>query len=240
MDHIPPLLAVIIPAYNEERTLRQLVERVLAVDIPKEIVIVNDGSTDDTDSIAYLMASMHPNIRRLTLHQNHGKGYAVRMALLSGFKADIVLIQDADLELDPEDYYDICRPFVDPTVSVVYGSRFLGHGYWSTAQGPFWSRMANMLLAAAVNILWPGTGLTDEATSYKAFRWRALAMLPLTCTGFEFCPEVTGMALNRGYTIHEVPIAYHPRTRSDGKKVRLRDAFVAFATLLRVKFHDNR
>lgn len=234
---IPPVLSVIIPAYNEERTLRQLVERVLAINVPKEIIIVNDGSTDDTDSIAYLMASTHGNIRRLTLIRNHGKGYAVRMALLSGIKGDIVLIQDADLELDPEDYYDILRPFRDPEVEVVYGSRFLKHGYFAPNLGPPLSRLCNLLLAAVVNLLWWGSGLTDEATSYKAFRWSTLALLPLTCTGFEFCPEVTALCLNRGITIHEVPIAYHPRTRSDGKKVRLRDAFQAFWTLIRVKIH---
>lgn len=233
-------LSVIIPVYNEESTVGELLEKVLAVDIPKEIVVVDDGSHDRSIEIVRQKADASDNVIRVETNEiNVGKGAAIRRGILH-VTGDVVLIQDADLELDPQEYKLIMEPFLNAEADVVYGSRFRNRGYFFYyRQIPFLSRLVNWLLALTVNILWPGARITDEATAYKAFRASLLKSLHLRCNGFEFCPEVTAKILNRGIKIKEVPITYHPRTVKEGKKVTWKDGVKAFYTLFKYRFFER-
>lgn len=233
-------LSVIIPVYNEESTVGELLEKVLAVDIPKEIIVVDDGSHDRTIEIVRQKAAATDQVVKVQSNEiNVGKGAAIRRGLLH-VTGDVVLIQDADLELDPNEYYQIMELFERGEADVVYGSRFRNRGYfWHYRQVPFLSRLVNWLLAGTVNLFWPGAGITDEATAYKAFRTSLIKSLPLKCNGFEFCPEVTARILNRGIKIREVPIAYHPRTVKEGKKVTWKDGVKAFYTLFKYRFLER-
>jgi glycosyltransferase involved in cell wall biosynthesis len=235
MEHPAPLtLSVIIPVYNERATIGTLIDHVNRVAVPKEIIVVDDGSRDGTaDILKQKLAGHAVNLVHTSL-VNLGKGASIRCGM-EFVRGDIVIIQDADLELDPEDYHRILAEF-DAGADVVYGSRFLGRGYFRAfpaVQLP--NKLANFLLAWAVRLLW-GVKITDEATSYKAFRAAVIKSLDLRCVGFEFCPEVTAKVLNRGYRIHEVPIRYHPRTIEEGKKVRWFDGVKALYVLLKYRF----
>lgn len=233
-------LSVIIPVYNEESTIGELLEKVLAVDIPKEVIVVDDGSRDSSIDIIREKASHTSQIIKVKSNEvNVGKGAAIRHGILYA-TGDVVLIQDADLELDPEEYHLLVAPFKSGVADVVYGSRFRDRGYFIYYKKvPFMSRLVNFLLALTVNIFWPKAKITDEATAYKAFRTDLLKSLPLKCNGFEFCPEVTARILNRGIKIREVPITYHPRTVKEGKKVSWKDGVKAFWTLFKYKFLER-
>jgi glycosyltransferase involved in cell wall biosynthesis len=224
-------VSIIMPVYNEFSTFRQVLERVRNAPLPagcsKEIVVVDDGSTDgttqalDEEQCAGLVTGHH-NIR------NAGKGTAIRtgLRLASG---DVILIQDGDLEYDPNDYAAILEPIVRGEADVVYGSRFLGRPV-----GMAWkNHLANRILTFAANLLY-GARITDEATAYKAFRASILRQIPLECRRFEFCPEVTAKLRRRGIDIREVPIHYNGRGIQEGKKIRARDGFEALWTLLRL------
>jgi len=223
-------LSVIIPVYNEESTVSEVIERVKAVPYEKEIIVVDDGSTDAT-AARLSDAGGHPVVTIFTSPVNFGKGAAVRIGL-AHVTGDIVVIQDADLELSPEEYPRLLEPILRGQADIVYGSRFLrgrDRVSWRTY-------LANRLLACWVNLLY-GSRLTDEATAYKVFRASVIKTLPLKCIGFEFCPEVTAKLLRSGYTVAEVPIGYRPRLPSEGKKVSyLRDGLKAAWTLLRLRF----
>lgn len=232
----PPLtLSVIIPVYNERATIAALIDKVNRVAIPKEIIVVDDGSRDGTaDILKQKLAGHAVNLVHTSL-VNLGKGASIRFGM-EFVHGDIVIIQDADLELDPEDYHRILAAFASERVDVVYGSRFLERGYFRAfPEVRFGNKLANFLLAWAVRILWR-VKITDEATAYKAFRTAVIKSLDLRCVGFEFCPEVTAKVLNRGYRIHEVPIRYHPRTIAEGKKVRWFDGVKALYVLLKYRF----
>lgn len=230
-------LSVIIPVYNEESTVGELLEKVLAVDIQKEIIVVDDGSRDSSIDIVREKAALTDQIVKVKSNEvNLGKGAAIRRGI-DHVTGDIVLIQDADLELDPEEYHKLLEPFESGDAEVVYGSRFLNRGYFFHIKNiPFPSRLANFLLALTVNILWPRAEITDEATAYKVFKSDLLKSIPLQCNGYEFCPEITAKILNRGIRIYEMPISYHPRTVKEGKKATWKDGFRAFWTLLRCRF----
>ncbi len=221
-------ITILIAVYNEERYVEQLLNRVCARPEPYEIVIVNDGSCDNTLAILEKMRGLDARIRILSLPQNSGKGCAIREGLAKT-TGDIIIIQDADLEYSPEDYPQLLAPFSDPAVEVVYGSRCLSPGnkfsYLSFAAG-------GRLLTFLTNLLY-FSRITDEPTGYKAFRAGVLKGLRLTSRGFEFCPEVTAKVLRKGVRIHEVPISYCPRTFSEGKKIRFRDGLIAIWTLLK-------
>jgi glycosyltransferase involved in cell wall biosynthesis len=227
-----PLLSVLVPVYNEPRTLETLLQRVLAVPIDKEVLVVDDGSSDGTSEVLRDLASRLP-IRAFYHDRNRGKGRAIRTALAEA-RGEIVIIQDADLEYDPEDYPRLVEPIVRGETNVVYGSRYL------TGENdlPFTHyKVAVLALNGLANLLY-GTRLTDEATCYKVFRRELLLSLPLRCERFEFCPEVTARVAKRGERIVELPISYHYRTRAQGKKIGWRDGLEAFATLIRYRFGD--
>lgn len=222
-------LSVIVPVYNEAGTVAELVGRVLRSPVVTEVVVVDDGSTDGTKEILRSLAG-HPKLKAVLHERNRGKGAAIRTGI-ERITGELAIIQDADLEYDPEDYEAIVREFEDPTVAVVYGSRRL------LRTNPISSPMfllGGVTLTWITNLLY-GTRLTDEPTCYKAFRTALLRSLPLTCTGFEFCPEVTALVARRGIRIREVPIRYYPRKTSEGKKIRARHWFEAVGTLLRMR-----
>ncbi len=224
------LVSVIIPAFNEEHTIRQVIEVVHSLPIEKQIIVVNDGSTDGTYKVLEELQAVHP-LTVVHCEENSGKGFAIRQGL-PHVKGEAVVIQDADMELCPTDLVDLLKPFERDEAQVVYGSRFLkGRGNAS-----FHNFIANRLLAIYTNLLY-GCQITDESTGYKAFSTELITRLNLTCEGFEFCPEVTAKILRIGYRIYEVPVSYFPRTKKEGKKLRFwSDGLFAAWTLLKYRF----
>lgn len=223
--------SIIIPVYNEFHTLPQVLLRVRNAKLPagwsKEIIVVDDGSTDGSGHLLDQHACETLSVHHSVL--NFGKGTAIRVGLARA-TGDIVLIQDGDLEYDPDDYEKIMQPILEGRAQVVYGSRFLGG-----VKGMHWKNwLANKLLAAAANLLFRAA-ITDEATAYKAFHSSVLRRMKLECRRFEFCPEVTAKVRRLGYPIHEVAISYNPRGIAEGKKIRAWDGFHAVWTLLRYR-----
>jgi dolichol-phosphate mannosyltransferase len=228
-------VTILIPVYNEFRTFPQVLERVLRAPLPegctKEIIVIDDGSTDGTSRMIADFARAG-TIRAQHSATNSGKGMAIRtgLALATG---DVVLIQDGDLEYDPDDYARLIEPIFAGEADVVYGSRFPGARNMELR-----NRIANAILTAAANLLF-GAHITDEATAYKAFRVPLLRSLNLECKRFEFCPEVTAKLCRLGIRIHEVPIRYNARGIAEGKKIRARDGSEALWTLLRYRFTSS-
>lgn len=229
-------LSVIIPVYNEATTLEEIIKRVRATGLAYEIIVVDDGSGDESPVIVrQLQFAAEPHLTVLQHQKNCGKGAAIR----TGLKAvigDLVLVQDADLEYDPTDYVNLLEPFKqDATVSVVYGSRNLRRNPKSS-QMFYWGGRA---LSWITNWLY-GSHITDEATGYKVVRTELLRGVGLETNGFEFCPELTAKLLQRGVTIYEVPISYQPRTRQEGKKIQWYDGAIAIWTLVKYRFFSDR
>jgi glycosyltransferase involved in cell wall biosynthesis len=226
-------VTIIIPVFDEERTIGEVIDRVMAVDfgeLEKEIVVADDGSTDQTHAIAMARAQRHPGlIRMATAPSNNGKGAAIRMGLAHA-TGDILVLQDADLELDPADLPLVIEPLVTRKYDVVYGSRFLRR----FASVPSTTRLANGFLTLLTNLLF-GSHLTDMETAYKAFRRETLEGVTLESDGFEIEPELTAKFLRRRITIFEVPIRYVPRTTGQGKKIRWSDGLKAIGALIRYR-----
>jgi glycosyltransferase involved in cell wall biosynthesis len=229
-------LSVIIPVYNEESTLEEIIARVRATGLAYEIIVVDDCSVDNSPAIlTRLQHNGQPSLRLLRHERNRGKGAAIRtgLALVTGH---LVLVQDADLEYDPADYPALLAPFANPSVRVVYGSRNLQHNPRST-QAFYWG---GRLLSWITNWLY-GSRITDEATGYKVIQTDLLRSIGLETDGFEFCPEVTAKLLQRGVPIQEVPISYYPRTWAEGKKIQWYDGLTAIWTLTKYRFfYRNR
>jgi dolichol-phosphate mannosyltransferase len=230
-------VSVIIPVYNEFRMFTEVLRRVHRSPLPepclKEIIVINDGSTDGTAAVINEYAQAGHIIAHHLL-ENSGKGSAIR-AGLSLASGEIVIIQDGDLEYNPDDYAVLIEPILKGEADCVYGSRFLGEPYGMQAK----NRIANWVLTRTANLLY-NARLTDQATAYKAFRTSVLRQLHLTCCRFEFCPEVTAKLRRLQYSIKEIPIRYNARGIADGKKIRARDGFEALWTLLRYRFARRR
>jgi glycosyltransferase involved in cell wall biosynthesis len=225
-------LSVLIPAYNERSTIRELLRQVQAVElggIEREIIVVDDGSTDGTRE-ALLAEDGRHGVRVLVHERNRGKGAAVQTALRQA-TGDILLIQDADLEYDPQDYPRLLRPILAGKAKVVYGSRFLGEHKAMY----FWHAVGNKLLTLLTNVLYDTT-LTDMETGFKVFTREVAMTLRLRQPRWGFDPEITSQILRRGYRIYEVPISYSGREYHEGKKITWRDSGVVLLTLLRYRF----
>ena len=226
-------VSFIVPVYNEERNVLEVIRRLQALDVPKQIIVVDDGSFDSTPELLRTFENA-PDVVVLTSKLNYGKGTAIRLGL-SHVTGDIVAIQDGDLEYNAQDYIKIIERFSDPNVSVVYGSRFKKGLH---AEMPWRYRVGNLVLRSLANLLY-GANITDEATAYKAFRRDLITSIPLSCKRFEFCPEITAKLRKRGHVIHEVPIDYNPRNAAQGKKIKAKDGLIAIATLVRLRFSES-
>lgn len=225
-------LSVIVPAYNESATIAVLLARVLAVDMDKDVIVVDDGSTDDTRTIVETFAAR--GVRLLAHAGNRGKGAAVRTGLRAANGA-VVIIQDADLEYDPSDYRQVCQPIFDGIADVVYGNR------WHHGTGVSYQRylLGGRMLTLVTNLLYQA-GISDEPTCYKAFRTSVIRRIRLCSDGFDFCPEVTAKVRRLGYKIHEAPISYQPRTFEQGKKIRWIDGLIALYVLAKYRVWPRR
>lgn len=211
---------MVIPVYNEEHSIEQVIRKVQSVPVQKEIIVVDDASSDRTPEILRAL----PGIRVLTHSQNRGKGAAVRTGL-NNARGEVVIIQDADLEYDPEDYPRLIAPFKDPECVAVFGSRFRGRGLFLLR-----SRLANIFLNFFTNALF-GSKITDMETGYKAIRRRVFQQLELSANRFDIEPEITAKLLRRHLRIVEVPIHYTARV--EGKKIGWRDGLAALLCLIK-------
>lgn len=225
-------LSIVIPAYNEERFIGTLLEQIRAVDLAalgvgKEIIVVDDCSADRTADIA----AAFPDVRLHRLPVNGGKGGAVRagLALATG---DYVIIQDADLEYDPQDYIPMMRALLDRRGDVVYGSRYLSRGRHG---GQSWTAYLGGRSLSLICRIFTGTYLTDTVTALKLFPRALLAGLDLRTSGFELDHEITAKVLARGLRIVEVPVRYYPRSRDEGKKIGARDWWIGMRTFARFR-----
>ncbi len=221
-------LSIVMPVYNERRTIATILERIDAVALPvrKEIVVVDDGSTDGTRE--FLQGLDRPDVRVFLQPENRGKGAALHRGIAEA-RGDIIVVQDADLEYDPHEYGQLIAPILDGRADVVFGSRFLG--------GPhrvmfFWHYLANVAFTTLSNIF-TDLNLTDMETCYKAFRTEVVRSITLREERFGFEPEFTAKVAHRGYRIYEVPISYSGRSYEEGKKIGVRDAFAALGCILR-------
>lgn len=224
-------VSVIMPVWNEESTIAEIVRRVLAVPLEMELLIVDDASTDGT--AAELERLSDPRIRLLRHPQNRGKGAAIRTAIPHA-TGEVVVIQDADLEYDPAQIPALIQPIEQGSADVVYGSRFLG--------GPhrvhlYWHYVANQVLTMLSNLL-NNLNLTDMETCYKCVRRDMLQAIPLRSDRFTIEPEITAKLARRGARFYEIPISYHGRDYSQGKKIRWRDGVEAFWAVLRYRLGD--
>jgi len=226
-------VSVVIPVYNEVSTIREIVVRVQAVDLNKEIIIVDDGSTDGTRELLQEITLSHENVRVLYHDRNQGKGAALRTGFESA-TGDVVIIQDADLEYDPREYPVLLEPILDGRADIVYGSRFLG--------GPhrvlfFWHYLGNKFLTLLSNAL-TNLNLTDMETCYKVFKREVLNDIRLKSNRFGFEPEFTAKIAKKDFRIYETSISYSGRTYAEGKKIGWKDGVKAIFAIVWFRFFD--
>jgi glycosyltransferase involved in cell wall biosynthesis len=234
-------LSVLVPVYNEERTLEEILRRICAVPLAKEIIFVDDGSKDRSREILTRLQQDNQqaddavnNIKVFFQPQNEGKGAALKAAF-GHVTGDIVIIQDADLEYDPKDYPSLLQPIQSGLADVVYGTRFAGGGAHRVLF--FWHSMGNRLLTLLSNML-TNLNLSDMEVGYKVFRAEILKGIELQSKRFGFEPEITVKLAKKGYRFYEVPIAYHGRTYQEGKKITWKDGLAALYYMIRFRFTD--
>lgn len=223
-------LSVIMPVYNEKNTVLKILEKIKEVPVEKEIIIVDDGSTDGTKEI--LSKLKDENIKVILKDKNEGKGTAIR-AGLRYVTGDVIVIQDADLEYDPMDWLKMLKTMEEKNADVVFGSRILGKNKKSSFVFYYGGKFVTFL----TNILYR-TKLTDVPTCYKMFKKEVTNKINLRCKKFEFCQEITAKIRKLGYKIYEVPINYNPRSIREGKKIRWKDGIEAIWALIKYKFFD--
>lgn len=229
------LLSVIIPVFNEKKTILEILKRIQDVNLEplsfaKQIIIVDDASNDGTRQI---LESLEGKYKIVYQPRNQGKGAAIRAGLRQA-EGDYVIIQDADLEYDPQDYKKILECALNNRAQAVYGSRRLVSQNKYSHRSFYWG---GIFLTWVANLLY-GTNITDESTGYKFFKTDFLKSLPLVSRGFELEPEITAKIAKRGIKIYEVPIRYYPRPKNEGKKIKWKDGLVALWTLIKYKFVD--
>jgi len=228
-------LCIVIPVYNEEKTIAEIIERVMNVTIEginKKIVIVDDKSTDSTRDILGKISAKYPDIKVILKDKNEGKGAALKTGFAAA-EGDYIIIQDADLEYDPEDYKVMVDSFRHSEVDVVYGSRFMGkHRAFL-----FLNYVANKILNLVTNILY-NTTLTDMETCYKMFKAHLIKEIEIKSKGFEIEPEITAKMLKKNAKIYEVPISFYGRSYDEGKKIKAIDGFKAIWALIKYRFVD--
>jgi dolichol-phosphate mannosyltransferase len=226
-------LSIVIPVFNEKNTIAEILKRIEAADlgVEKEIIMVDDFSTDGTRELLKAMAGRY----KIFYHEkNQGKGSALR----TGFReatGEVIVVQDADLEYDPNDFKIMLDKMMEPGVEVVYGSRVGHENYFKIRKSGHVFALGGFFLTWLANFLY-GIKITDEPTCYKMFRADLLKSLNLECERFEFCPEVTAKIAKRGIKIAEVPINYYPRHKNEGKKIKWHDGLSAIWTLLKYRF----
>jgi len=228
-------LSIIIPCFNEEKTIEQVVNKVLKFNtLEKEILIIDDCSVDDSREIIKKITNLNTSVKYFFQDKNQGKGSAIR----KGFEVatgDILLIQDADLEYDPSDYDKLILPFLEADADVVYGSRFLGGKYVKLHF--FWHYVANKILTLITNIV-TNLNMTDMETGYKLFKKKTIESITLKENSFSIEPEITVKLAKKGYSFYEVPISYRGRSYQEGKKITLKDAFIAIYCIIKYRFFD--
>jgi len=227
-------LNIIIPVYNEKNTIEIIVDKVLQYkELSSKMIIVDDGSTDGTQDILNNLKIKHPDrIKILNHEKNLGKGAAIRTAI-KNLDSDIVLIQDADLEYDPSDFSKLIKPILTNKADVVYGSRFLGGQ--QVRVHLFWNYLANKILTLTTNIL-VNMNFTDMETGYKVFKTKVLQSIEVQENSFTFEPEITIKLAKKKFIFFEVPISYYGRSYEEGKKIKLKDAFLALYCLFKYRF----
>ena len=231
-------LSVLVPIYNEEQTLAEIVRRVCAVPMPKEIILVDDGSKDRSREILTQLQEENRragdklnDVKVFFQPQNEGKGAALKIAF-GHVTGDVIMIQDADLEYDPKDYPSLLQPIQDGLADVVYGTRFAGGGAHRVMF--FWHSMGNRMLTLLSNML-TNLNLSDMEVGYKVFRAEVLKGIEIQSKRFGFEPEITVKLAKKGCRFYEVPIAYHGRTYKEGKKITWKDGFAALYYMIRFR-----
>ena len=224
------MLSVIMPCYNEATTIPDILSKVRAVDLEKQIIAVDDSSSDDTYAVLCREAAADPTMIVIRHPNNRGKGAAVRSGLARAL-GDIVLVQDADLEYDPQDYYELIKPIAEGRVNVVFGSRFLGRhtGMY------FWNALGNKGLTFLTNLLF-NCWISDMETCYKVMRTEIMRDLRLESNDFRLEPEIAAKVLKRGERIYEMPVSYLGRTYEEGKKMKPSQGLYAILALLKYRF----